>query len=116
MQDWNRQDRKMQDQLSELENAGPEFVGPNVRKMWDQKMRDWKKRDLKMVENEGPWLFYSKCCFRVVNVTLHTKLQVVFWWFTNDVIAIFFHVLPVLRMTWHFHIMALWHVICIPKW
>jgi len=50
------------DQMLGLENVGPENAG---------------------LENQGPWLFYSKCCFRVVYVTLHIKWQVVFWWLTN---------------------------------
>jgi len=74
-------DWKMPDQMSGLENAG--------------------------LENRGPWLIYSKCCVRVVYVTLHAKCQFVFWWLIITVIAILFYcnflMLPVLWMTQFSH-------------
>jgi len=48
---------------------------------------------------------------------LHTKQQVSDGLQINVITILFycnFHVLSVLLMTSHFHIMALWQVICIP--
>ena len=53
--------------MSELENIGPEYVGPIARA--EKYGTGNAGSENAGLENEGPWLLCSKCCSHVVYVT-----------------------------------------------